>query len=228
MSDYLILPFSTPGRAEAASRLPLRLPDPPALALPEPPSTLGCRGQSTERVPLDVPGRRHRVGTATARAAAGVGRPRSTWRSRGVVISAGAGRRGGRVGATREGLRCPRAAGAAPSPGARRASRTYRWAGLGPPAPAVAPETARPTARFPLSALSPQPPAPGAYLAGEVQLRFAVERLAVLAAVRVEAPVEPGGSRSGSGRPRRAGLGGEHRGRDRRLHRGATPLRRHL
>lgn len=67
-----------------------------------------------------------------------------------------------------------------------------------------------------------------AYLAGEVQLRLAVERLAVLAAVRVEAAVESCRSRRGPGRSRRAGLGGEHRGWHRRLHRGATPLRRHL
>lgn len=78
----------------------------------------------------------------------------------------------------------------------------------------------------------PRTPGPAtasrAYLAGEVQLRLAVERLAVLAAVRVEAAMESGRGRGSPGRPRRAGLGGKHRGRNRRVHRGATPLRRHL
>lgn len=106
--------------------------------------------------------------------------------------------------------------------------------GLRPSGAPVSRATGQPAARRRLGDRPAPPRTPGpaaasrAYLAGEVQLRLAVERLAVLAAVRVEAAVESGRNRGGPGRPRRAWLRGEHRGRHRRVHRGATPLRRHL
>lgn len=197
----MILPFSTPEEPQ----LP---PDSPSdyQILPRSP----CQSHLDPRLPWTVHGESPRSpggGTAWGPPrgqlpASGARVPR---RSRGVVISAGARRRGGRVGATREGRRCPRAAGAAPRLRARRASRTYRWVAR-PSRPRRRPRDGsahRPVPQCPV----PSPPAPGAYLAGEVQLRSAVERLAVLAAVRVEAAVEPGGSRRGSGRLGELGSG---------------------
>lgn len=172
--------------------------------------------------------RRPGAGTSRARSAAVVGRPGSTWRSRGAEISAGARSAGGRVCASGN-----RSGG----PGAARPSHvpeSGRWAGSVrsrvPASPATGRRVPAVTRRRLGQLRVPSEPtaAARAYLAGEVQLRFAVERLAVLAAVRVEAAVEPGRGRRGPGRPRGAGFGGEHRGRHRRVHRGATPLRRHL
>lgn len=229
--QLLSVSFPTPGRAGAAFLLPdwgeggratrsSRASAPPAPA------------PSDSRPPSR--GRWHRSGTATARGAAGGGSPRSTWRSRGAVIWAEDRRR--------EALpwedRGARPSGATPALARELPARPRQVGGLGPapPAPSPAPSPLSWRRLGPPTCPPQRPPGPlsvaaagaQAYLAGEVQLRLAVERLAVLAAVRVEAAVEPGGSRRGPGRPRGAGLGGEHRGRDRRVHRGATPLRRHL
>lgn len=141
--DYFLFPFLTPGRN--ASPHPLGRPDLPAPLLPQPPSTLGCRGESRMTAPLGL-GR-----SGTARGAAGVELSRSTWRSRGVVISAGAGRR--EAGSARRGRTA--VLGAAPRPGASRVAHTGKWAGSAPPAPAVTPRLLGPSP-CPLSARSPE------------------------------------------------------------------------
>lgn len=144
-------------RDAAASLLPVGRPDPPAppLALPQPPPTLGCRGKSTERATLEAAGRRHRAGTATARVTAGVGRPRSTWRSRGVAVSAGAGRWEARWAPPGPKRRAEGRRGR-PSPGRPPRLPHIQVGGFGPSRPRRRPGDCSAPPPRPLSAPSPQ------------------------------------------------------------------------
>lgn len=108
------------------SRLPLRFgrPDPPAPPLPLPSHRRPSLPRTVQRAPLGI------GGGGTARGAAGVGHPSSTWRSRGVVISPGAGRREG-VGAAGRRTAVGGPARGHPSPGNPRRCPHRQVGGLG-------------------------------------------------------------------------------------------------